>query len=151
MTSEMPISWSVEAQSTPSAIKKVYSDILAKLRAYDFSREDIFAVHLALEEAFTNAVRHGNKMDRSKKIMVDCLISSERLEISLTDQGCGFDPAEVPDPRCGDNIYKTTGRGLLLIGSYMDELEFNEKGNQLRMVRNKRPENKPAVNCGKQP
>ena len=71
----------------------------------------------------------------SKEIKIDYSISSDKVEIVVTDQGEGFDPDKVPDPRCGDNIYKTEGRGLFLIRSYMDEVKFNESGNQIRLVR----------------
>ncbi len=60
-----------------------------------------------------------------------------KVEISMTDEGRGFDPNAVPDPRYGENLYKAGGRGLLLICSYMDIVEFNERGNRVRMVKYK--------------
>ena len=60
-----------------------------------------------------------------------------KVEIDIMDQGEGFNPETVPDPRLGQNLYKTAGRGLLLISSYMDVVEFNEQGNRVHMVRYK--------------
>lgn len=108
---------------------------MPKLKAHNFSEDEIFAVHLAMEEAFINAVRHGNKMDPQKEVKIDYLVDDEKLEISMTDEGRGFDPNVVPDPRCGENLYKAGGRGLLLIRSYMDVVEFNKSGNRVRIVK----------------
>ena len=137
MVSKIPTSRSTVVESRPSAIIEVYRRILANLEANDFSEEDIFAVHLALEETFLNAIQHGNKMDPNKKVKIDYSVSSDKIEISMVDEGDGFDPNAVPDPRCGENLYKNEGRGLLLIRSYMDVVEFSEGGNRVRMVKYK--------------
>ena len=137
MVSGIPISRSVVTQSIPSSIGPVCEQILSELEANDFSKEDIFAVHLALHEAFLNALRHGNKMDASKEIKIDYSVGSDKTEVIVTDEGNGFEPDNVPDPRLGENLYKTEGRGLLLMHSYMDMVKFNECGNCVRMVRYK--------------
>ena len=64
----------------------------------------------------------------------------------MMDEGDGFDPNDVPDPRCGENLYKIDGRGLFLIRSYMDVVEFNEPGNQVHMVRYKEKLRHPIDN-----
>jgi serine/threonine-protein kinase RsbW len=137
MVSETPINGSLVVESKPSAIDVVNKQIIPNLEDNSFSEDDIFAVRLALEEAFMNAVRHGNKMDPGKKVRVDYLIGSNKVEIFITDEGKGFEPDTVPDPRIGDNLYKPEGRGLLLINSYMDIVEFKERGNCVHMVRYK--------------
>ena len=124
-------------ESTPSAIVEVFRWILDKVEANNFGQEDIFAIHLALEEAFLNAVKHGNKMNPDKEIKVDYTVGLDKVEVSMTDEGNGFDSDAVPDPRYGENLYKTKGRGLFLIRSYMDVVEFNEQGNRIRMIRYK--------------
>lgn len=137
MTSKTPINRSTVVASVPGAAERVCAELLSQLKANDFSREDIFAVHLALKEAFINAVNHGNKMDPNKEIKIDYSIDLDKIEVSMTDEGDGFDPDSVPDPRCKENLYKTKGRGLLLIRSYMDMVEFNEGGNHVHMVKHK--------------
>lgn len=137
MVLETPNSDSVIVESRLSAIGEVCKQILSKLQGNSFSEDDIFAVHLALEEAFINAVMHGNKMDPNKKVQIDYSVGLDKIEISITDQGKGFEPQEVPDPRVGKNLYKPEGRGLLLIHSYMDVVKYNEQGNCVYMVRYK--------------
>jgi serine/threonine-protein kinase RsbW len=137
MASEVPISSSLVVESKPSAIADVCGRILLNLEGNSFSQDDIFAVHLAVEEAFLNAIKHGNKMDPNKKVKIDYSVCPDRVEISLTDQGEGFDPDAIPDPRVGKNLFKPEGRGLFLINSYMDVVKFNERGNCVYMVRYK--------------
>lgn len=141
MTSKAPISCSMNVASTLTAGEGVCHLIMAMLEESGFGKEDIFAVHLALEEAFINAIRHGNEMDPEKEVEVSYSVDSEKFEVWIEDQGPGFDPRSVPDPRCGDNIYKPNGRGLLLMRSYMDVVEYDGRGNRVHMVRrrNKAP------------
>ncbi len=137
MASGTPVNRSIAVESRPKAIVGVCRQLLSELKANNFSDEDIFAVHLALEEAFANAIMHGNKIDPEKGVRINYSVGLDRIEISMTDEGEGFDPNSVPDPRYGKNLYKTEGRGLLLMNSYMDVVEFNESGNRVRMVRYK--------------
>lgn len=137
MASETPISHSTVVESTSSAVSSVCESILSELIANRFNEEDIFAVHLALEEAFINAVKHGNKMDEAKEVKIEYSIAPEKIEITVTDGGEGFNPDAVPDPRFGENLYKPEGRGLFLMRSYMDVVTFNERGNSVCMVKYK--------------
>ena len=137
MVSKAPNNCSIVTKSKPLAIVKVCKQVLSDLEANGFSNDDIFAVHLALEEAFLNAVKHGNKMDPTKKVKIDYSVGLDKIEISLTDEGDGFEPASVADPRYGAGLYKPGGRGLLLMNSYMDMVKFNKKGNSLYMTRYK--------------
>lgn len=138
MISKLPISRSFKVESVPLAFDGFCKDILSDLEEHKFNNEDIFAVHLSLEEAFINAVKHGNKMDSGKAVQIDYSLCPDKIEISVTDEGEGFNPDSIADPRNGDNIFKSNGRGLFLIRSYMDIVEFNECGNQMRMVRIKK-------------
>lgn len=137
MASRRTINRSMAVESTSSAIVGVYKQILSELKANKYKQEDIFAVHLALEEAFINAITHGNKMNSDKEVKIDYSVGMDKFEISMIDEGEGFDPSAIPDPRYGKNLYKTSGRGLLLMHSYMDVVEFNDCGNSVRMVRYK--------------
>ncbi|MBW8002409.1 MAG: ATP-binding protein [Planctomycetes bacterium] len=137
MEMKTPISRSMTVASNVSVIEVECRWILTQLEANDFSAADIFAVHLALEEAFINAVKHGNNMDGSKVIKIDYSVEAEKIEICLTDEGVGFAPDDVPDPRDEENLYKTGGRGLFLMRAYMDVVEFNESGNRVRMVKHR--------------
>jgi serine/threonine-protein kinase RsbW len=137
MISNLPISRSVVVSSTPAAVTDVYKNMVPDMQAQHFSEEDIFAVHLALEEAFINAVKHGNKMEPDKAIKIDYAVERDKIEICITDEGNGFDPEVIPDPRYGDNLYKPAGRGMLLMRSFMDVVEYTDRGNSVRMIRYK--------------
>ena len=137
MASKAPNTCSLMAESELSAVSGVYSLILSELEANSYDTDNVFSVHLAFEEAFANAVKHGNKNELTKKVKIEYSASSDKVEIVITDEGAGFDPSAVPDPRYGENLYKANGRGLLLMRSYMDVVEFNKKGNRVRMVRYK--------------
>ncbi|MHC4117824.1 MAG: ATP-binding protein [Planctomycetota bacterium] len=137
MGSEAPINRSIVVESKPSAAADVCRQILSELEENSFDKDDVFAVHLTLEEAFLNAIKHGNKMDPTKKVKVDYVVDSEKVEICITDEGDGFEPDEVADPRFGAGLYEPGGRGLLLMNSYMDVVRYNEQGNSVFMVRYK--------------
>jgi serine/threonine-protein kinase RsbW len=74
-------------------------------------------------------------MDPTKKVTIEYAVDPDKVEICLTDEGEGFDPSSIPDPRVGENLYRPEGRGLLLINSYMHVVEYSARGNSLRMVR----------------
>jgi serine/threonine-protein kinase RsbW len=137
MVLRIPINNSLTIQSTVCASEKVCKRILSELKKGGFSKEDLFAVHLALEEALSNAVRHGNKMDSSKHIKIDYTLDKDHIEINVRDEGEGFNPDDVPDPRCGENVYRIGGRGLFLIKAYMDTVDFSDDGKCLHMVRSR--------------
>ena len=137
MVPKTPSHCSIVVASTQTAVEGTCMEILSEVKANGFSEEDIFAVYLALEEALTNAIKHGSRMDAGKKVKIDYSVCPDKVDIIMTDEGEGFNPDSVPDPRCGDNIYRLGGRGLLLIRSYMDVVEFNKKGNTVHMVKYK--------------
>ena len=93
---------------------------------------------VALDEAFVNAVKHGNKNDPTKLVRVGAELSPKEACFTIEDEGEGFDVATIPDPRDPANLFKSSGRGVLLIYNIMDEVEYNAQGNRVKMV--KRPE-----------
>ena len=135
MALDTPTNSSVVVQSQPLALDGVYKQILGGLKQNNYSDDDIFAVHLAFEEACLNAVKHGNLMDPSKTVTVEYTVNTEKTTITITDEGKGFDPKGVPDPRLAENLYQPEGRGLLLINAYMDVVEYNDRGNRVYMAR----------------
>jgi serine/threonine-protein kinase RsbW len=98
-----------------------------------FGELDIFAIKLALEEALVNAIKHGNQMDRSKRVHVAYSVTAERFDIRITDEGPGFDPEDVPDPTAPENLERPCGRGLLLMRHYMNHIEYVSPGNVVLM------------------
>jgi serine/threonine-protein kinase RsbW len=121
--------------SDPGGIVKVQEAVEAALVFHQFCRRSILAVRLALEEALVNAIKHGNRMDRSRKVWAYCRIDPEQFEIVITDEGQGFDPALVPDPTALENLEHSCGRGLYLMRHYMDEVVIVPPGNTVRMTK----------------
>jgi len=93
---------------------------------------------LAVTEASTNAIIHGNKSDVTKLVTIDVTKEDNQLIISVKDQGAGFDPAKIPDPTETDNLLKDSGRGIYLMRVYMDDLKFNvtPKGTETILILN---------------
>jgi serine/threonine-protein kinase RsbW len=121
--------------SDPAEARRVQEEIERLLRAHGAGEKDIFGIRLALEEALVNAIKHGNQMDRSKKVTISSVIHAERFEIHITDEGPGFDPGDVPDPTAVENIERPCGRGLMLMRHYMTEVYFTGRGNSVRMAK----------------
>ena len=90
---------------------------------------------IALDEAFVNAVKHGNKFDANKIVRVSAEVSPTEARFTIEDEGEGFDVESIPDPRNPENLFKTIGRGVLFIHNIMDEVKYNERGNRLTMMK----------------
>jgi serine/threonine-protein kinase RsbW len=108
---------------------------VAKLGVIKPERSNLF---IALDEAFVNAVKHGNKNDPTKLVRITAELSPQEARFTVEDEGEGFDVEQIPDPRDPDNLFKASGRGVLLIYNIMDKVEYNARGNRLTMI--KRPE-----------
>ncbi len=105
---------------------------VAQLGIIQPERSNLF---IALDEAFVNAVIHGNRNDRNKLVRITAELTTREARFTIEDEGEGFDRASVPDPLDPSNLFKTSGRGVLLIHNIMDEVQYNERGNRLTMVK----------------
>jgi serine/threonine-protein kinase RsbW len=119
--------------SDPTVARQVLDELLAQLEARQWQQRDIFAVHLATEEALVNAIQHGNGCDARKNVHVVCLLGGDRVRIEITDEGRGFDPSKLPDPTCDDHLHTPCGRGVMLMRAFMSRVEFNVRGNAVTM------------------
>lgn len=88
---------------------------------------------LACDEAITNAIVHGNKRDPGKKVSVQIYLSHRRFKVRVRDQGEGFDTSRLDNPTRGENLMKSSGRGIFLMRSIMDKVEFREGGRVVEM------------------
>jgi serine/threonine-protein kinase RsbW len=112
-------------------------DLLARLELYGWNKEELFGIHMALEESITNAIRHGNKHDPDKQVFVDCELSPQRFFIRVRDQGAGYNPCAVPDCCADENLEVPGGRGLALMRAYMDHVELSDNGRCVTMEKNR--------------
>ncbi|MEY3204562.1 MAG: Serine/threonine-protein kinase BtrW [Planctomycetota bacterium] len=126
-----PDAWrcEIDLPSERGVSRMVTDDLLEQLGIHGWSPSDIFAIHLAAEEAIVNAIVHGNKLDPTKKVHVSCEVSAERVCIQIDDEGEGFDPAAVPDCTLEERLDVPSGRGVMLMRSFMTRIEYNAKGN----------------------
>ena len=116
---------------------KALQAVLADVRANGFSEIAFFAIRLALDEALSNAVRHGNGGDPAKHVTIEYNISDRAFEASVTDEGLGFAPNQIPDPTQQENLDRPCGRGVMLMKAYMSRVSFNKQGNQVTLIKNR--------------
>lgn len=96
-------------------------------------------IGMAVREAVANAIKHGNRLDVKKKVHVAFDLRGTELEISITDEGEGFDPGKVSDPLNPQNLMKTSGRGIFYMKTFMDEVHYSfapNGGTSLVMTKN---------------
>jgi serine/threonine-protein kinase RsbW len=125
----------------PSEFKHIY--LLDLVLSYiakemDFDEETKEQVNLAVIEAGTNAIKHGNKSDPAKAVHFRFGLYNDRLTIFIKDCGSGFEPDEIDDPLSPENFMKPCGRGIFLMKALMDNVEFTVSGNcgtEVRMVK----------------
>ena len=125
----------IEIPSTLADAKIPEQHIISDIEECGYDEDSTFAIKLALEEAMTNAVRHGNCGDPGKKIVVRYAVSPERVAIAIRDEGEGFRPCSVPDPTHPDRLSLPCGRGIMLMKAYMSEVEYRDNGREVFMVR----------------
>ncbi|HWN08944.1 MAG TPA: ATP-binding protein [Pyrinomonadaceae bacterium] len=121
------------------AVAEAAAAVSEFLNRVGISEDTAFGIDMAVREAVTNAVLHGNKLDSAKFAEIDLRKSPETLEIKVRDQGKGFNPSEVADPTKDENILKTSGRGIFFMRNFMDEVDWTvnpEGGTTVRMIKN---------------
>jgi serine/threonine-protein kinase RsbW len=111
-------------------------------RMVGFDDDTLHWIGIAVRESVANAMKHGNKGDESKRVAVEFIAAPadhpSELTILVRDQGEGFDPTAVADPLAAENLLKSSGRGIFLIRSFMDEVDLRrapEGGMEVRMVK----------------
>jgi serine/threonine-protein kinase RsbW len=107
--------------------------LLSAIEQRRYNNSSCFAIRLALEEALSNAFKHGNKNDPSKVVRMECQVDRQVVVIDIQDEGEGFDPSSIPDPTAEENVEIPAGRGLTLIRAFMSEVQIPPPGNRLRM------------------
>jgi len=126
--------------SQPDQIQKV--EQFAEKLADDlgFSEDEKDGLAIAITEVTANAIYHGNKSDRRKKVFVQFTTHDDYMKIVIRDQGQGFDPQKIADPVKPENILKDSGRGIYIIRALMDDVsfKFSKKGTAVTLVKRKK-------------
>ena len=122
----------------PSRIESIERAAEAAAKAAADSGVDetaMFGIDLAVREAVANAVKHGNKLDETKRVAVSFHKTSESFDITIEDEGDGFDFNHLPDPTDPANLLKDSGRGTFLMRSFMDAVEWDSGGRKVKMTK----------------
>jgi serine/threonine-protein kinase RsbW len=122
------------------------SEKLASMAGFD--EDDALNVGIAVREAVINAIVHGNKRDAKRKVDVLLTVKARSFEARIRDCGAGFDPQGTPDPTTGDNVLKTSGRGLLMIRAFVDQVRFKYRegrGLEVTLIKRRAAGHAPAM------
>lgn len=115
-----------EAEKVPGFIETISSE-------NDFDNDLEGRIMLALSEAATNAIVHGNKEDDAKNVQISVDVSPKSVVIVVQDEGDGFNPEHTPDPTEDENLLQTGGRGIFLMEHYAEEVTYNDGGRRVTM------------------
>jgi serine/threonine-protein kinase RsbW len=117
-------------------IVQIMSDYLGRTLGLD--EDSLHWVGVAVRESVINAIKHGNRHDVSKHVIVEFVTASDEMTVSIRDQGEGFDPDALADPLAPENMLKSSGRGIFLMRNFMDDVSLRrapEGGMEVRMVK----------------
>ena len=132
--------------STVEALNAIEEKVMAVVTNLACAPDDLLGVSLSLREALANAVVHGNENDPSRRVLVACFCdctSDKGLLLVVRDEGPGFDPQAVPDPRGAEEIHSWHGRGIYLMRHFMDEVRYASEGREIQL-RKRRANSRPS-------
>lgn len=110
-------------------------ELMTALGAAGWEGMDLFRIQMAIEEAVVNAIEHGNKRQIEKKVHLVFHVTGEKTTLEITDEGAGFDHRNIADPTTEELLDKPRGRGVMLMRELMNGAFFNERGNQVTMIK----------------
>ena len=124
-----------ELPSAVSLMTCVLNYLLHRIEKMGVISPEQSNVFVALDEAFVNAVKHGNKYNPNKLVRITAEVSPREARFTVEDEGEGFDITQIPDPLDPANLFKTSGRGVFLMFNIMDEVKYNERGNRIELLK----------------
>ena len=125
--------------STLESVDHAEAEILRAAGEAGFDEDERHRIGMAVRECMVNAVVHGNRYNRNKQVRVSAEAGEGRFTIRITDQGEGFEVHEVPDPLHETNLLRHSGRGLFLMGAFMDDVKVRRaepSGTEVTLVKN---------------
>ncbi|PYS52896.1 MAG: ATP-binding protein [Acidobacteria bacterium] len=138
MTPKAPKSFELTIPSRLDEMVTVHALVGEAIKEYKLADELAHWIELTISESMINAIQHGNKSDPTKEASLKITSDGEMIEIIVEDEGRGFTLEKVADPTDGANLLKPSGRGILIIRSFMDEVILSEReggGSRLRMIK----------------
>jgi len=131
MAKDLVLELPTDIQSIDGAVEFVMSRCSG---CADEARKLNLNFRVGLTEALSNAMLYGNAHDPSKSVTLQVTVSGGRLRATVRDHGSGFDPASIPDPTRPENLDRPCGRGLFLMRQLLDEVCYNDRGNEVTLV-----------------
>jgi len=125
--------------STLESVDQAERVALDLARESGFGEEDLDRIGMSVRECMVNAVVHGNRYSSHKKVRLSLSRTPERFTVRISDQGEGFDPAQLPDPLASDNLLRHSGRGIFLMKAFMDDLQVRRlqpAGTEVTLIKN---------------
>lgn len=119
-------------KSDKTELKKVEFFLSEYFNENELPLKNFNRVLLCISEAVVNSIDHGNRNDDDKNVSIEITRFKEKIDIRISDEGCGFDHANLGDPTAQQNLKKEAGRGIHIIKSLSDSLEFRNKGKCVR-------------------
>jgi serine/threonine-protein kinase RsbW len=138
MPVNQPRSFELTVPSRLEEMANVHTLVEEAIREYNLTEDLAHWIELTISESMINAIQHGNKCDPEKKATLKISSDGNKIEITVEDQGKGFQLDDVADPTNVENLLKPSGRGILIIRSFMDEVDLSRReggGSRLRMVK----------------
>jgi len=129
-TSEL---YTLQLPSKPESITQLETLIEHIADKHNVSEDTFANMMTCLNEIAINAIVHGNKLDESKKVIVNAEVDAKRVVWTITDEGEGFDYDHLPDPTAEENLENLTGRGVFIVKQLADQCVFNAKGNEVEL------------------
>jgi serine/threonine-protein kinase RsbW len=129
-----------ELESALESVDSAEQIVLQEAQALGLDDDDLYRVGIAIRESMVNAVVHGNRYNSRKKVHLKVVRTADSLTIVVGDEGEGFDQSTVPDPLAGENLLRGSGRGVMLMKSFMDEFQISQRqpqGTEVKMVKYK--------------
>ena len=125
----------LQLPSEISQVQTASAEVLRFLKPVSLSDDKLFDIRLCLEEALINAIKYGNKLDKNTKVYLSVEYDREAVRIVVEDKGQGFNPKSIRSCISDENLLNNCGRGVYLIHRLMDEVNYNDKGNRVSMVK----------------
>lgn len=116
-------------------VSRVQGLVAEQVQRQGYDQQVAFAIRLAMDEAVTNAIRHGNGGDAQKQVRIEGTFTPEEASLTVCDEGPGFNPDALPDPTAEENLALPHGRGVMLMRAYMTEVHFNLSGNCVTLIK----------------
>ena len=122
----------LEIKSDVAELKRVEYFLKDILIEYNFDQKYFNKIYLCISEAVVNSIKHGNKDDQDKTVLIVVECDDNEINIQIEDEGDGFDLNKVTDPTCESNLKNESGRGIFIIKKLSENIEYNEKGNRVQ-------------------